>query len=60
MLSITELKQKACETIESRKDELVSIAKDILANPESGFKEQKTARLVSDKFSARKSSALSN
>ena len=50
MLSITELKQKACETIESRKDELVAIAKDILANPESGFKEQKTALLVSNKF----------
>ena len=50
MLSITELKQKACETIESRKDELVAIAKDILANPESGFKEEKTARLVSNKF----------
>jgi len=50
MLSISELKQKACETIEARKDELVGIAKEILANPESGFKEQKTAALVSSKF----------
>ena len=50
MLSITELKQKACETIDAHKDELIGIAKEILANPESGFNEQKTARLVSNKF----------
>ena len=50
MLSIAELKQKACETIEARRDELIGISKDILANPESGFNEQKTTRLVSSKF----------
>ena len=50
MLSISELKQKACETIEAHKDELIGIAKEILENPESGFKEQKTSALVSSKF----------
>ena len=51
MLNIAELKQKACGTIEAHRDELIGIAKEILANPEVGFSEVKTARLVADKFS---------
>ena len=46
-----ELKQKACGTIEAHRDELIGIAKDILANPEVGFSETRTAKIVSDKFS---------
>ena len=51
MLSVAELKKKACGTIEAHRDELVGVAKEILANPEVGFSETKTARLVADKFS---------
>ena len=46
MLSNQELKQKACAAIEKRKEELIGIAKDILAHPEPGFGEVKTAELV--------------
>ena len=45
-----ELKRRATEAIDSRSDELVSLAKEILSNPEPGFRETKTARLVARKF----------
>ena len=45
-----QLKQRAAEAIDSRSGELVSLAKDILANPEPGFRETRTARLVAAKF----------
>ena len=45
-----ELKRRAMETIDSRADELVSLSKTILENPEPGFRETKTARLVAGKF----------
>ena len=43
-LSIEELKQRACETIEKRKKEIVGVAKQVLANPEAGFRETTTAQ----------------
>ena len=49
-LSKEELKRRAAEVIESRADELVGLSKAILANPEPGFRETKTARLVAGKF----------
>ena len=49
-LSIEELKQRACETIEKRKKEIVGMAQQVLANPESGFRETKTSQLVAEKF----------
>ena len=49
-LSIEELKQRACETIEKRKKEIVGLAQQVLANPEAGFRETKTSQLVADKF----------
>ncbi len=49
-LTIEEIKQRACETIEKRKKEIVGSAQQVLANPEAGFRETKTARLVSEKF----------
>ena len=49
-LSVEELKKRACETIEQSKNEIVDIAQQILANPEAGFRETKTAQLVSRKF----------
>ena len=45
-----ELKRRAMEVIDSRADELVSLSKAILENPEPGFRETKTARLVAGKF----------
>ena len=50
MLTIPELKQMACATIESKKKEIVGIAQDILAHPEAGFSEERTSRLVASKF----------
>ena len=50
MLNVQELKQKACAIIEERKSEIIGIAKDILAHPEAGFTETRTARLVAQKF----------
>ena len=45
-----DLKRRAMEAIDSRADELVSLSKTILQNPEPGFRETKTARLVAGKF----------
>ena len=45
-----ELKRRAMDEIESRSGELVSLSKTILENPEPGFRETKTARLVSGKL----------
>ena len=49
-LSVEELKKLACETIEKRKKEIVGLAQRVLANPEAGFREVKTAQLVAEKF----------
>ncbi len=51
MFTKEELKQKACAAIESRKAELIAVSREILNNPEPGFREYKTSRLVSQKFS---------
>ena len=45
-----ELKAKAQAEIDRRGEELVGVAKTILANPEPGFREEKTSRLVAEKF----------
>jgi amidohydrolase len=50
MLTRQELKQKACAAIERHKKELIAVAKEVLSNPEPGFSETKTARLVASKF----------
>lgn len=50
MLTGQELKQKACAAIDSRKKDLVAIAKEVLAHPEPGYSEAATARLVVRKF----------
>ena len=52
MPTITELKQAAVAAIERRKEEIIGIAKTVLTNPETGFTEQKTSRLVQEKFRA--------
>ena len=50
MPSREELKQLVFQEIDSRADEIVNISKTILANPEPGFREVKTAQLVAGKF----------
>ncbi len=46
-----QLKSKAQEAIDSRRDWIVNISKAILDRPEPGFQEVKTSRLVSDRLS---------
>jgi amidohydrolase len=50
MPTIAELKAKTLAAIDARSAWLIDIAKTILDNPEAGFQEVKTARLVSDKL----------
>ena len=50
MLTIKELKQKACAAIDKRKKELIGVAQDVLSNPEAGFRETRTAGLVAKEF----------
>ncbi len=51
-MNTNQLKQKACLSIDERRDEIISIGETILRNPETGFREFKTERLVSDKLSS--------
>ncbi|MBI4340011.1 MAG: peptidase dimerization domain-containing protein [Chloroflexi bacterium] len=50
MPTIEEMKQAAIAAIEERKEEIIGVARTILQNPETGFTEQKTSRLVQQKF----------
>ena len=48
--TIEEIKKLACETIEKKKKHIIGVAQQILANPEAGFREVKTAQLVAQNF----------
>ena len=50
MPSKEELKLRVFQEIDSRADEIVTLAKTILSHPEPGFRETKTAHLVAAKF----------
>ena len=50
MLTKEELKKMACGVIERHRDEIISVSRQILNNPEPGFSEYKTSQLVADKF----------
>ena len=52
MPSKEDLKRRADEIIDAKAEDLVSIAKTILSNPEPGFREVKTAKLVAEQFGA--------
>ena len=41
-----ELKKKLCETVDRRREQIISIGEQIMNNPELGFKEFNTAKLV--------------
>lgn len=43
-------KRLVCEEIDRRGEEIIGIAKEILARPEPGFRETETARLVAGRF----------
>jgi len=43
-------KQKVCKSIDEKKEELISIGEKIFINPELGFKEEKTAKLIKETF----------
>ena len=50
VLTKAELKRKACDAIDKKKKEIIGVAQAILAHPETGFTETRTARLVAQKF----------
>jgi amidohydrolase len=50
MLSRDELKARVISEIDAHADELINIATNILEHPETGFNEEKTSRLVIEKF----------
>jgi amidohydrolase len=50
MPSRDDLKRRVYQEIDARADHIVGLAKTILANPEPGFRETKTSRLVASKF----------
>ena len=52
MPSKEELKRLASEIIDSKAEDLTALVKTILANPEPGFRELKTAKLVAEQFGA--------
>jgi len=45
-----ELKARISATIDSRREEIIEVGETILRNPETGFKEHKTAALVAARF----------
>ena len=51
MTSKQELKARVRQAIDDKADEIVRASKTILENPEAGFREVKTAKLVADVFS---------
>ena len=52
MPSKEDLKRLASEIIDSKAENLIAIAQTILKNPEPGFRELKTAKLVAEQFGA--------
>ncbi|MFN8634340.1 MAG: amidohydrolase [Chloroflexota bacterium] len=49
-MTLDDLKARVCAAIDARRDAIVEIAKEIARNPETGFREVKTARIVANAF----------
>jgi len=49
-MSLDTYKREVCESIDEKKEELISIGEKILRNPELGFREEDTAKLVKTVF----------
>ncbi len=45
-----ELKAKVCQEIDNRRDEIIGLAKALLEIPAPGFREEKAAKLASQKL----------
>ena len=50
MSTVDELKASVQAEIDRHGDDLIGVAKAVLENPETGFREEKTSRLVGEKF----------
>ncbi len=50
MSSKEELKIKVCKVIDHNSESIIAVARHIASNPETGFRETETARLVTEKF----------
>ncbi len=50
MPSKEELKSSICREIDNRREDIIGLAKTVLENPEPGFREVKTAKIVSQKL----------
>ncbi len=50
MTTKEELKSRVCQEIDRRSEEIIGVAEAILKNPEPGFREVKTSRIVAQKF----------
>ena len=50
-LNLEEIKQKVFQNIDSNRNKYIEISKKILNNPESGYREYKTAKTVTDELS---------
>jgi len=49
-MQLAQLKERICQAIEARRDDIVALGEDILRHPELGFKEHRTAGLVAELF----------
>lgn len=49
-MNIEDLKSKVCSAIDKNREEIIGIGDTILKNPEMGFKETRTARIIADTF----------
>ena len=49
-MNVEDLKQLAHAAIDDKADETINVSKHILANPEPGYREYKTAELVGGEF----------
>ncbi|MFN8521550.1 MAG: amidohydrolase [Chloroflexota bacterium] len=50
MSSLDQLKQRACEAIDQRRDAIVALATEIRSHPETGYREVRTAQRVARAF----------
>src|SRR4051794_12710374 len=49
-MSLDDLKARVCAAIDARRDTIIGISREIAAQPETGYREFKTARVVADAF----------
>lgn len=49
-MNLNSYKRNVCKIIDKNKEELISLGEKILTNPELGFKEEKTAKLIKETF----------